>query len=80
MVIGEEVVAGDKRNVDLQPTPIYGSLDVMTSLAGATNDTLTCAFPATAVTLVGAPGTVAEIVCGAKIIPTNKSKRWGILN
>ncbi|MCX6309133.1 MAG: PEGA domain-containing protein, partial [Bacteroidia bacterium] len=31
-----EVVATDKRVVDLQPTPIYGSLDVMTTPSGAT--------------------------------------------
>jgi formylglycine-generating enzyme required for sulfatase activity len=31
-----EVVAGDKRTIDLQPTPIYGSLDVVTSPSGAT--------------------------------------------
>jgi len=30
-----EVVAGDKRVVDLQPTPIFGSLDVMTTPSGA---------------------------------------------
>lgn len=30
-----EVVAGDKRVVDLQPAPIYGSLDVMTTPSGA---------------------------------------------
>jgi len=30
-----EVVAGDKRVVDLQPTPIYGSIDVMTTPSGA---------------------------------------------
>jgi len=30
-----EVVAGEKRVVDLQPTPIYGSLDVMTTPSGA---------------------------------------------
>jgi len=31
-----EVTAGDKRSVELQPTPIYGSLDVVTSPSGAT--------------------------------------------
>ena len=30
-----EVVAGDKRTIELQPNPIYGSLDVMTTPAGA---------------------------------------------
>jgi len=30
-----EVKAGDKRVVDLQPLPIYGSLDIMTTPAGA---------------------------------------------
>lgn len=30
-----EVAAGDKRVVNLQPTPIYGSLDVMTTPSGA---------------------------------------------
>jgi uncharacterized protein (TIGR02145 family) len=31
-----EVVAGDKRTVELQPIPIFGSLDVITTPAGAT--------------------------------------------
>jgi hypothetical protein len=31
-----EVVAGDKRTVDLQPTPIYGSFDVVSTPVGAT--------------------------------------------
>lgn len=31
-----DVVAGDTKTVDLQPTPIYGSLDVMTTPSGAT--------------------------------------------
>jgi uncharacterized protein (TIGR02145 family) len=30
-----ELNAGDKRTIDLQPTPIYGSLDVITSPSGA---------------------------------------------
>jgi uncharacterized protein (TIGR02145 family) len=31
-----EVAAGDKRTIELQPIPIYGSLDVVTSPSGAT--------------------------------------------
>ncbi len=31
-----ELNAGDKRTIDLQPTPIYGSLDVVSSPSGAT--------------------------------------------
>jgi uncharacterized protein (TIGR02145 family) len=31
-----ELNAGDKRTIDLQPSPIYGSLDVITSPSGAT--------------------------------------------
>ena len=30
-----EVIAGDKKTIDLQPTPIYGSLDVITTPVGA---------------------------------------------
>ncbi|MEI7675588.1 MAG: PEGA domain-containing protein [Bacteroidales bacterium] len=30
-----EVVAGDKKKIDLQPTPIYGSLDVLSTPSGA---------------------------------------------
>jgi hypothetical protein len=30
-----EVTAGDKKTIDLQPTPIYGSLDVVSTPAGA---------------------------------------------
>ena len=31
-----EVVTGDKKTINLQPTPIYGSLDIMTNPSGAT--------------------------------------------
>jgi formylglycine-generating enzyme required for sulfatase activity len=52
-----EITVGDKVNVDLQPTPIYGSLDVMTVPAGADIMLDGKAYGTT-------PGTIAKLLIG----------------
>lgn len=60
-----EVVAGEKRNIILQPEPIYGSLDLLTTPTGATIKIDTVAYQTT-------PNTIQKLLIGSHIVKLQK--------
>jgi formylglycine-generating enzyme required for sulfatase activity len=61
-----EVLAGDKRNITLNPEPIYGSLDVMTTPAGASISINGKEYGTT-------PNTVSKLLIGDYKVKLNKT-------